>query len=189
MQAISAHYQLNNIRITFVCTQGFANYNIKNTKYGCYIFQYSNHGHLTLVHIFSNSYFVTCSTPPKLKDSHHGRYHQSPPGHSSTERTTSLPPEVRLKLRLMQRACMVHWPALRDSGLEHGWKCKSSQVFPLLFSWLWNHLEPLKENSYISIFPRLWSTHFLLRSSGSSCNFKYDPHCTYQGVSMTQGRV
>ena len=108
VQAISARYRPNNISITFLCTQGFANCNIKNTMYGCYLFQYSNHGHLTLVHIFSNTYFVTCSTPPKLKDSEHDRYFWSPPARSSTAWTTSQPLEIRLKLHLMQRVCMVH---------------------------------------------------------------------------------
>jgi len=82
-----------------------------------------NHACLTLVHISSNSYFVTCSTPPTLKDSEHGRYYRSPPGYSSTERTTSSPLEIRLKLRLMQRVCRARWKALTTNGLEHGCKC------------------------------------------------------------------
>lgn len=147
--------------IISVRTQCFANGYIKNATYDGYIFQCSNHACLTPVHIFSSSYFVTCSTPPKWRDSAHGRYFRSPPAHSSTVWTASPRLEIRLKLRLVQRVCMAYLAASRTIGLEHGWECKSSQLFPLHFSWMWNHHGPFERKQLRAIWTMVGPIFFL----------------------------
>ena len=68
----SAHYQVNYILL------------VRTQPCHVWLLYSSNHACLTSAHILANSYFITCCTLPKLKDSEHGRYFRSPPFHSST---------------------------------------------------------------------------------------------------------